>query len=118
MTFGEKVVHLRKLKKWTQTDLANATETNRDLIGKLERDDVKPSLENATKIADALDCSLDFLARDITQEADGDPASLSPSVYEHGKLLDTLTKENKNHVFAVIKAFKAQTEIAYNHRNK
>lgn len=111
MTFGEKVVYLRKLKKWTQTDLATATETNRDLIGKLERDDVRPNLETATRIADALDCPLDYLARNTAGETGTDSSAISPTVLQHAKLLEMLSPEDQSHVFAVIKAFKAQSDL-------
>lgn len=44
MTFGEKIAFNRKKKSWTRTELANAVGTIRDLIGKYERDDIKPWL--------------------------------------------------------------------------
>jgi len=38
-----------------------AVGTSGDIIGKYERDEVKPSVEVTAKIADALEVSLDFL---------------------------------------------------------
>jgi len=43
-------------------ELANATDTISVSIGRYVRDEVKPSVEVAAKIADALGVSLDYLA--------------------------------------------------------
>jgi len=61
MTFGEHITTLRKRKSMSQSELGKAVGTSGDIIGKYERDEVKPSVEVAAKIADALEVSLDFL---------------------------------------------------------
>ncbi|MFZ5554305.1 MAG: helix-turn-helix domain-containing protein [Bacteroidota bacterium] len=61
MTFGEQIAALRKRKGISQGDLGKAVGTSGDIIGKYERDEVKPSVEVASKIADVLEVSLDFL---------------------------------------------------------
>jgi transcriptional regulator with XRE-family HTH domain len=61
MTFGEQIATLRKRKGLSQNDLGKAVGTSGDIIGKYERDEVKPSIEVASKIADILEVSLDFL---------------------------------------------------------
>jgi transcriptional regulator with XRE-family HTH domain len=45
--------------------------TSGDIIGKFERDEVKPSIEVASKIADALEVSLDYLVGKTNVEIDG-----------------------------------------------
>ena len=44
--------------------------TSGDLIGRYERNEVTPSIEVASKIADALEVSLDFLVGKTDQELD------------------------------------------------
>lgn len=99
MTFGEKVTIARKQKKLTQTELADATGTSRDIIGKYERDESKPSIEIAARIADVLDSSLDFLIRDINPED------------ALAKQIKQLSPINKEYVIAVIEAFEAKEKL-------
>ena len=99
MTFGEKVTIARKQKKLTQTELADATGTSRDIIGKYERDESKPSIEIAARIAYVLDSSLDFLIRDINPED------------ALAKQIKQLSPINKEYVIAVIEAFEAKEKL-------
>lgn len=64
MTFGQKVSFCRKQKKLSQADLGKLSGINGDIIGKYERDEMKPSIETAKKLADALSVSLDYLVGD------------------------------------------------------
>ena len=61
MTFGEHISTLRKRKGLSQNELGKLAGTSGDIIGKYERDEVKPSIEVASRIADILEVSLDFL---------------------------------------------------------
>lgn len=99
MTFGEKVTIARKQKKLTQTELGDSVGTSRDIIGKYERDETKPSIEVAAKIADVLECSLDYLIRDINPED-----ALAKKIRE-------LSPINKEYVMAVIEAFEAKEKL-------
>ena len=70
MTFGEHITTLRKRKSISQSELGKAVGTSGDIIGKYERDEVKPSVEVASKISDALEVSLDFLVGKTNVEID------------------------------------------------
>jgi transcriptional regulator with XRE-family HTH domain len=70
MTFGEQFTTLRKRKNIPQGDLGKTVGTSGDIIGKYEHNEVKPSVEVAAKIADALEVSLDFLVGKTTVEID------------------------------------------------
>lgn len=70
MTFGEHITTLRKRKGLSQGELGKAVGTSGDIIGKYERNEVKPSIEVAAKIADALEVSLDFLVGKTSVEVD------------------------------------------------
>ena len=61
MTFGENVAAARKRKSFSQEELAKKVGTIAVTIGRYERNEIKPSIDVATKIADALDVSLDYL---------------------------------------------------------
>jgi len=47
------VPRVRKRKNWSQSELAEAIEASRDIIGKYERNENSPSVEMAIKIAKA-----------------------------------------------------------------
>ncbi|CAN5440738.1 hypothetical protein BH11BAC2_BH11BAC2_26230 [soil metagenome] len=70
MTFGERITTLRKRKSLSQSQLGKAAGTSGDLIGKYERDEVKPSIEVAGKIADTLEVSVDLLLGRTTLDLD------------------------------------------------
>jgi DNA-binding XRE family transcriptional regulator len=54
MNLGRNITALRKKLKLSQNDLGKAIGTSGDIIGRYERDEVKPSIDVAIKIADAL----------------------------------------------------------------
>lgn len=61
MLFGERLLSTRKKRKMSQDELAKAIGVHAPVIGRYERGEVKPSIETATKIAEALGVSLDYL---------------------------------------------------------
>jgi len=61
MSFGSRIVQSRKDKNMSQEVLAKTLGATPTTMGRYERDEVKPSIEVAAKIAATLDLSLDFL---------------------------------------------------------
>jgi transcriptional regulator with XRE-family HTH domain len=61
MSFGSRITQARKDKSMSQDALAKALGATPTTIGRYERDEVKPSIEIAGKIAAVLDVSLDYL---------------------------------------------------------
>jgi transcriptional regulator with XRE-family HTH domain len=61
MLFGDRLSELRKKKKLSQENLAKKIGVHAPVIGRYERNDMKPSIKIATKIARALSVSLDYL---------------------------------------------------------
>jgi len=64
MTFGQRMAFCRKEKKLSQAELGKLSGINGDIIGKYERNEMKPSIETAKKLADALEVTLDYLVAD------------------------------------------------------
>ncbi|MFY0602081.1 MAG: helix-turn-helix transcriptional regulator [Cyclobacteriaceae bacterium] len=54
----------RKEKKISQAEIGKRAEVNGDIVGKYERDEMKPSIDTAKRLADALEVSLDYLVGD------------------------------------------------------
>jgi transcriptional regulator with XRE-family HTH domain len=61
MTFGERIILHRKQLKMSQDDLAKKVGTSAPIIGRYERNEIKPSIEVAAKIADELNVTVDYL---------------------------------------------------------
>lgn len=106
MSLGEQISKLRKRKKLSQNDLGKKAGTSGDLIGRYERNEVKPSIEVASKIADVLEVSLDLLIGKITVEVDN---QILKRVLE----VQQMEQEDKTHILytldALIKSVKLKS---------
>ncbi len=61
MSFGQRIIQVRKEKNISQEELAKKLQATATTIGRYERDEVKPSIDVAVRIAEALEVSLDYL---------------------------------------------------------
>ena len=61
MTFGERVSLTRKKLKISQEKLAKEISTSAPVVGRYERNEIKPSVEVAAKIANTLGVTIDYL---------------------------------------------------------
>ncbi len=98
MTFGKRLSEVRKQKKISQDELAKAIGTISVTVGRYERDEVKPSIEVAAKIADALEVSLDYLSGNSNQ-------LLEKNIVKRITDIQNLPAEDKAHLFALMNAF-------------
>ena len=64
MAFADRLAFARKQKKIKQSDLGKTIGTSGDIIGKYEHGENVLSIDVATKIADALGVTLDYLVKD------------------------------------------------------
>lgn len=103
-TFGKRLTEVRKLKKLSQDDIGKKVGVHGAVIGRYERDEVKPSIEMAKDLAQALEVSLDYLVGSTD-------VLLEKTVLD--KILDIqkLKPQEKDHVFALLDAFLKQTKI-------
>jgi transcriptional regulator with XRE-family HTH domain len=70
MSFGKRLLEARKKRSISQEYLAEKLGTKGPVIGRYERDEMKPSIEVATKIANILEVSLDWLVGHTDMELD------------------------------------------------
>ena len=96
---GDKITALRKLKKWSQGDLAEAIGASRDIIGKYERGDNSPSIEMALKLAKVFEVPLDYLI------GDGKYADYNKDTIKRLEDIEDLDSDTKNLLFTVIDTF-------------
>jgi transcriptional regulator with XRE-family HTH domain len=60
-SFGKKLREIRESKKLSQNQLARLIEVHHSIIGKYERDEVKPSIDVVKKIAKTLETTVGYL---------------------------------------------------------
>jgi transcriptional regulator with XRE-family HTH domain len=92
MILGEQITALRKKKSLSQAELGKAVGSSGDIIGRYERNEVKPSIEVVIKIADVLEVSVDYLVGKTDQDLD---KSLVKRMIE----LSQLPEDDKGHIF-------------------
>jgi len=97
MLFGERLLSTRKKKKISQEELAKMVGVHAPVIGRYEREEVKPSIEIATNIAEALEVSLDYLTGISDLELDKSFVNIITS-------LQKLNNEDKEHILTTINA--------------
>ena len=70
MSFGSRLLEARKKNGISQEEIAKFLNIKGPFIGRYERDEMKPSIEVAAKLADYLDVSHDFLVGATDQLVD------------------------------------------------
>ncbi|MET3046481.1 helix-turn-helix domain-containing protein [Flavobacterium covae] len=95
MDLGENIMLLRKKKGLSQADLGKIIGTSGDVIGRYERSNLTPSIDVVTKIADALEVSIDYLTGKSKIILDKD-------MLDRMENISNLSEENKNYVISLI----------------
>jgi len=108
MSLGARITELRKKIKISQNELGKRVGTSGDIIGRYERDEVKPSIEVASKIADALEVSLDYLMGKTEFELD---KSIIKRVVE----IQSLPEKDKSHILYTLDGLlqNVRTRVAF-----
>lgn len=95
MDFGDNMMLIRKKKGLSQADLGKMIGTSGDVIGRYERGDITPSIEVVSKIADALEVSLDYLIGKTKMQLD-------KQTLKRLEDISKLPEENKSFVLNLI----------------
>ncbi len=110
-TFGKRLRERRKEKGLSQNEMAKTLETNHSVIGKYERDEVKPSIDAVKKIAALLNTTVAYLlGEDGNQDLFKDPDML-----RRLKEINALPEEDKKYILFNLDAVlrDARTRQAY-----
>lgn len=97
MTFGERLTQVRKRKNLSQADVGKKIGINGDAYGRYERNEVKPTIEMAVKIAQALEVSLDYLTGNSDVELD-------KATLDRVQEVTKLTEKDKDYIFVTLDA--------------
>lgn len=104
MSFGKRLAQVRKEKDMSQEALAKALDATPTTIGRYERDEVKPSIDVAAKIAAVLDVSVDFLV------GNSDNFIKDKALLKRINEILALGDKDREHVFALLDAFLRDTK--------
>lgn len=96
LDIGSKIMKLRKDKKMSQSDLANAIGTSRVMIGNYERNENMPSIEIVLKIAKLYNVSVDFIV------GEGLNASYDKEMIKRLEHIEKLPQDKKDTIFNYI----------------
>ena len=108
MSFGKRLVEARKKKGFSQEEVANRLNTKAPVIGRYERDEAKPSIEAAARLANLLEVSLDYLVGNSDIE-------VNTNMLNRVLQLQTLNEDDKNTALKLLDAFlrDSKTKQAY-----
>jgi len=98
MTFGERLITVRKKKKLSQAETGKKIGISGDAYGRYERSEVRPTIEMAVKIAQAMDVSLDYLTGATDMELDN-------SMLKRIQAVSKLPQKEKECVFLFLDSF-------------
>lgn len=60
-SFGKKLRECREAKNFSQAELARQISSHHSIVGKYERDEVKPTIDVVKKLAEVLDTTVGYL---------------------------------------------------------
>jgi transcriptional regulator with XRE-family HTH domain len=110
MGFSDRLKELRKRKNISQAELSELIEVHFTQISRYERGETKPNAEAMTKLAKALETTVDFLmngtADDVVQDA-----GLEKELISRFKKVQGLDAEDKKTVLSLMDAYIAKTQI-------
>jgi len=108
MAFGSRLLELRKAKGLSQTELAEQIGVHKNVLGKYEREEVRPSIDIAMKAAEFFGVSLDYLAGKINQEVDS-------SIVDRVTTIQNLPEKDQEHILFTLDAMirDAKSRFAY-----
>jgi transcriptional regulator with XRE-family HTH domain len=110
-SFGKKLRDCREDKGLSQSELARLMNTNHSIIGKYERDEVKPTIDVVRKMAELLNTTVGFLLG----ESDDMYLLKDPSMLKRLNDINQLAERDKEHILYTIDGLlrDAKTRQAY-----
>lgn len=110
-SFGKKLRECREAKNLSQSELAKLLHTNHSIIGKYERDEVKPTIDVVKRLADELDTTVGFLLGETKQMN----LLKNPAMLKRLNEIDTLSEEDKHCILYTLDNLlaSAKTRAAY-----
>ncbi len=94
MALGDNIRKTRKTRGWSQRVLAEKIDSDTSYINRIETGKLNPSITALTKIADALEQTLDQLVKN--SEGEPEVHIRDKSLFERMRLVDSLDEDDRN----------------------
>ena len=108
MTFGEKLLKLRKERGWTQEELAAQIHISRQALSKWEQGTALPDTENVLQVSRLFGVSTDYLLND-DYESDGDIPAVQTTGKRLQRRLNRMRRQQRKAEVVLRKRFLRQT---------
>ena len=110
-SFGKKLRECRDAKGLSQSELAKLLHTNHSIIGKYERDEVKPTIDVVKRLADELSTTVGFLLGENKQAN----VLKDPAMLKRLNDIDALPADDKEHILYALDGLlrDAKARVAY-----
>jgi transcriptional regulator with XRE-family HTH domain len=108
--FADRLKQLRKQKGISQGDLAEIIEVHFTQVSRYERGETKPNAEAMTKLAKALNTTVDFLMNGTADDVVKD-AGLEKELISRFIEVQSLETDDKKTVLSLMDAYIAKTKI-------
>ena len=110
MSFASRLKELRKKKGLSQNELSNLIDVHFTQVSRYERGETKPNAEAMTKMAKALDTTVDFLMNGSTDDVVQD-AGLDKELIARFQQVRDMPSEEKKTVLSLIDAYIAKIKL-------
>jgi transcriptional regulator with XRE-family HTH domain len=106
-SFGKKLRECRENKDFSQAELARLIKSHHSIVGKYERDEVKPSIDVVKKMAEVLDTTVGYLLG----EAPESKMLKDPAMLKRFNELNELPDKERECVYQLLDAFLAKQKL-------
>lgn len=107
LSFGKKLREAREANSLSQKELAQKIGSVHTVIGRYERDEMKPSIDVVKKLAAELETTVGYLLG----EADEAQLLKDPAMLKRFQEINNLTEDDKQCVFTFLDAFLAKNKM-------
>lgn len=106
-SFGKKLRDAREVKGFSQAELARQISSHHSIIGKYERDEVKPTVDVIKKLADVLDTTISFLMG----ETENQDVFKDPVMFKRMADIESLPEKDKECLLLTVDNFIRATKM-------
>jgi len=107
-TFGKKLRDARDEKGYSQAELARQINSHHSIIGKYERDEVKPTVDVIKKLANVLDTTISFLMG----ETNNKDVLKDPAMFKRMTDIESLPEKDKQCLLLTVDNFIKATKMS------
>lgn len=106
-SFGKKLREAMEAKDFSQAELARQISSHHSIIGKYERDEVKPTVDVIKKLAEVLDTTISYLMG----ETENQNVFKDPAMFKRMAEIESLPQRDKECLLLTVDNFIKATKL-------